>query len=422
MSSKTNDEYYKYSPFEFNKLYEFRLNSEYTDLPKATIQRITKCVTADYIMQGKYLQKPFPYHSFSAEIEWRWMATRGALTKRIAKWLKDNADTTLLDTTKTAIGTVVRDSITKNQDYYFDVTTDLQWQAGNFADGNSCFYTTADRKGIPKAMMAENRFAAVRFFKRYNNALLKRKTDEPNNIYYADDNYYYQGISRAYICFDAYRLNNVKMYKMFDLYQNIPLMVVFNGYGFSTKLIASILSSFTGLQTKRISITNNQKVTGGLYVNDGGFLLGDTEAIKLIKSYDFGVKWGSEDKIVEERVHQDIIEPLRDAGRHRDAEIEQLQKAPYIVYEKLYKRLRQENPTVEEQALEKVGVAKEVEEEPKKPAPRAIGDEFDEFDVIWREIEDGARRAAQGRFHIVGRAQHNNFEQFVQPLEAVAAN
>jgi hypothetical protein len=377
------------APFEFNKLYEFRLNSEYTDLPAHAVEKITKCITAEYIVKNNCLVRPFPTYAFMTENEWRWRSARGVLTKRVAKWLKDTIDMNLSNETKTAIGTIVREVISKDQDYYFDFVKEFKWPRGNFADGNSCFLTGGDRGHIPRAMEKEKRFGAIRFFKRYNNAVLAKTDNEQDNIYYADSNYYYCGISRAFMCFDEYKITSMTMYKMYKTYHAMPLIIVFNGYGHTTKQIASVLSSFLGLQMKNIGLTNNQKVSGGLYVNSDGILIGDAEAVKLVQSYDFSMEWQNEPKVITERIHQDKIEPIREMGISRQLELKEIKEGPLKLYNNIAKRLRKENP-IAGQAVEVEDPTYEVVEDHPRPIPEIVNvDEWRErVNNVWRDLHE----------------------------------
>jgi hypothetical protein len=271
---------------EFEKLYEFRLNSEYTLLSETAVESIGQAILVDYTINGKPLEKPFPIKSFLNEIRWCWMDTRGTLAKRLGKWLKDNLEFTLTDGTKTAVGNIVREHLAKDKIYHIDFTRNLTWPAGNFGDHSSCFMgTDAGRRDIPKEMMRDPRFAAMRFFKRSGNQIAHHKDDPKNNYYYTDENYYHQGISRAFLCFDSYVNEDKKA---------SPVIIVFNGYGLTTNLIADVLSSFVGLASRKIDLSNNNHVSGGLYINSHGIAISDNSILDLFAGYDFGMKWKNE--------------------------------------------------------------------------------------------------------------------------------
>lgn len=275
------------NPFETNKIYEFWVNSEYSLLPPEIIEQMIQAVMFAYYIRGPFLKPPFPARTLANQIHWAPMHTGGALVKRIAKWCKDTLEFKLTDDVKTALGGIMRKAVMKDQTYYFDVVTRLKWNRGNFGDHDSCFLTGGARQDIPQAMEEENKFAAIRFFKRCPNKLTGYQTNEDGNIYYADSNYYYTGYSRAFMCFDNYKFKDV----------TYPQIIIFNGYGFSTEKIGGLVAQFLGSSTKKIGLTNNRSASGGLYVNSDGVLVGEKSIIDTIASYDFGMEWRNEQTV-----------------------------------------------------------------------------------------------------------------------------
>ncbi|TFH24419.1 hypothetical protein E4G67_02005 [Candidatus Bathyarchaeota archaeon] len=120
-------------PFELDKLYEFYMNSEYAELSQDTIEKVLKATLTSVAISSKEFI-PLKLASLVAEIDWQWMTNRGALHKRIGKWLKDKHNITIDETLSTARGNIVRESVVKEQTYYFDFVDKFQWEAGEFAD------------------------------------------------------------------------------------------------------------------------------------------------------------------------------------------------------------------------------------------------------------------------------------------------
>ena len=279
--------------FEINKLYELRINSEYSDLSNDIIAEITKTVITDFIFNSEDPFKSFPIYSFIGDVDWRWMSNRGALPKRISKWFKDNLNMYLTSDTLTSIGNIARKTILKDQIYYFDFTDEICWKQGNFGDHGSCFMreNPGETTPITKAMSEDERFFAIRLFRQHNHTLIKQENSEEKNIYYSDNIHWYSGISRALICND-----NVEVLRK-GVKIEYPLFIVFNGYGLSTFQIAGVVTKFLGTSSKRIQIANNKKVTGGLYVNNHGIVVGAEDIISSIVSYDFGLKYQFSEKV-----------------------------------------------------------------------------------------------------------------------------
>lgn len=311
------------NPFETNKLYEFWINSEYALLPPKIIEQMINVVQFVYNIEGRGLQQFFPFRTLANDIHWAPMHVGGALVKRIAKWCKDNLDFKLSNDVKTALGSVMRMATLKDQTFYFDIVTEFRWRRGNFGDHDSCFFGSGggSRQDIPRAMEKEGKFAAIRFFKRLPNKMTCYKTDDSQdqNIYYADENYYHQGYSRAFMCFDAFNKKGTTYYKGFSTDASYPMTIIFNGYGYNTEQIGGIVSQFLGLSSKKIGLTNNKSTSGGLYVNSDGVLIGERSIIDTIKSYDFGVRWHEEKTIpseigfkADERLTDEVAQNIRD--------------------------------------------------------------------------------------------------------------
>lgn len=261
--------------WDLNKLYTLEMNSECAELSEDVIERIMKCIITAVAVQGKFV--PLKIASLIQEIEWQWKSTRGSLPKRVGKWLKDNHDVTMPEELSTAIGNIVRESQVKDQTYYFDFVKKFDWEAGDFADTESCFWKGGTRGDVLPAMQKDPRFYAMRFFKREKQRALKR--EHSKTVFYVDGDYFHRGIGRIWVCADSIK----------HLKKSVPLYITFNGYGLTTAQGTAVFASYKSLSTSRIGLLNNKQYDGDLYTNEGGVAVGESSAIAEIKNYDFGL-------------------------------------------------------------------------------------------------------------------------------------
>lgn len=266
--------------FEVDQKYQLTIVSDEIELPPFTRGILEGLMTIQYYRDFPTARDKFKMHQFILEIEWRWLTNRGSLPKRIGKWYYDTYNKKLPESLASSIGNIVRKHTIPNKDYHFDFTRKFTWNSGDFGDGGSCFW--GDRSEIRQRMMADPRFYAMRFF--------TERQVEPNGvcstsreIFYKNDKNYYNGMSRAWLVKDEVKVEVNKK----EL--TAPIHIIFNGYGMTTEQIASVFASYMGEAMKAIPLTNYAKVTGGLYVNDTGYLIGDKSVIDKVGAYDFGV-------------------------------------------------------------------------------------------------------------------------------------
>jgi hypothetical protein len=196
---------------------------------------------------------PFPPKDWS----WDWCVNGrgeyvGTLPKRLQKYYYNEWKIKLGKETISQIGNLGRQHCPKTEQvgYFFDFTQTFDWDAGDFGDDGSCFWSC---HAAARDMLAENGAYAIRFYEDKNGE---------------------DGYARAWLV----RKNDY--------------LVVFNGYGMETLRIARILSAYLdNAYYKRISLTNNYEESGTLYINGGGgFLVGSQQVVNNISSLDFG--WG----------------------------------------------------------------------------------------------------------------------------------
>jgi len=267
-------------------LYHLTINSEYIPLSNDVIVEIIKAVAIDMIANAPTVLSHFSMDTLYREIDWRWMADRGTLVRRISKWFYEHKLTAVSPVGLSAVGNIVRKHIVKNQEYHIDFTNKFDWRAGQFADSGSCFWD--GREAIRGNMEKSGKFLAVRFFREEDHGTfikgVARVDTKLSRFYAKDDRYTYTGIARAWICQENITHKGVTS----------PVWIVFNGYGIATKQIATIVAAFHNQSIKKIAITNNGSKHGGLYTNGDGYLVGPESLIKDKETYDFGVPFRNE--------------------------------------------------------------------------------------------------------------------------------
>lgn len=278
----------KKTDFTLDQLYHLTINSEYVALDGVTIREVMEAVRLDLAVQKSWQEK-FLYHDLYRSIEWKWMSERGVLAKRIAKWYHDTYSLKLLPETSTAIGSIVRKTILKDQVYHFDFTQNFDWNSGGYGDSGSCFMSNGHRSDILKSMRTDKRFHAVRFFDACES---DEKINPVFGLKYREEKILYKGHSRAWLVKDQVKVPVGGK----DNIVSDDIWIIFNGYGLGTKTISSVLSSAFGLAFHPVVVTNNKGIHGGLYLNDDKcYILGEHGVIKNIEHYDFGLPHGNEE-------------------------------------------------------------------------------------------------------------------------------
>lgn len=310
--------------FETDQIYTLIVSSDYTVLPPGCIDKIRDVVYLDHYLNGNHgfskkanlddlnvyiledkrsttsqsHARRNGYHLselndymlihhklFSDEGKFTWRNQAGLLPKRLAKSFKLLTGGELSNDALTAIGNIVRSYSLKDKEYYFDITRNFTWRAGDFSDHMSCFWT--NRTDIRTSMEADNRFHAIRFFKKreYENGMPTRAyTDQ--KLYYDNEKekVFYTGIARAWFTKETITLEPTN-----DVATERDVYVLFNGYGMATKEMSTVFTSFLGMNAKSIPLSNNRQKHAGLYVNGDGFIIGDQMLLDKVTSYDFGL-------------------------------------------------------------------------------------------------------------------------------------
>lgn len=249
---------------------EFEPTADIQPLPDEVIQR---CI--ELLYRIRYEEDPmrawetFPWFDITVGLNWKWTAPGGTILKRIQKWYYKQFGTNLKDVTLETLHEIIRSKVPKFKKHYIEFTQDLNWRDGDYGDSGACFFY--GRSVIRDEMQKDGRFWAVRFYKA--GAYGARKA--------CADGTCVAGYARA-----LFALEEIKINKKLSL----PYIVVFNGHTLPTDKVAQILSAYFQMPYKWMNATNNRITTGGLYVNDGGYIIASQKALDGIDTYDFGLK------------------------------------------------------------------------------------------------------------------------------------
>jgi len=272
--------------FEIDQLYTLIISSDYVQLSDTIRNEIRRVILADLFMSyldgrtKKYSENEA--NSLLDSIELKWRSPEGLLPKRINKIYHRLFGIQLSEYTSAAIGNIVRKELLKDQEYHFDFTKNFDWVAGDFADGQSCFWQ--GRKDIRRSMNADKRFYAIRFFRRNEYEGKLKLITGSGNVYHKRKDAYYTGIARAWLGKETIKYEPVK-----GVVVEKSMYFIFNGYGMTTPEISTVFTKYLGLSSSKISLTNFRNTAGGLYVNGDGYVVGDPALISKASHYDFGL-------------------------------------------------------------------------------------------------------------------------------------
>jgi len=158
------------------------------------------------------------------EIGDAWTTRAGKFPKRVQKYLRRKGIKAAPEIVS-EIGNIASRHVAQQSTYHVDFTQTIDWRAGQFGDGGSCYWGT---NAGARDMLAENGAYAIRF--------------------YDDDE---RGIGRAWLA----------------PYGNSWIM--FNSYGLDLFTVARVMSHAFGWTYQRIRLENQGTATGVLYINSG---------------------------------------------------------------------------------------------------------------------------------------------------------
>lgn len=219
---------------------KFRVDIPANEVPAPALREIQQVIRNEYgsVDFGKYF-------------DWSWQVDKGPLTGklpgRIADYIYKNFGNKLPLTTVERIGNVVKRHMPSagNETIVFSFAKNIDWGAGKFGDGQSCFWTS--RKDCRDNIKANKGFA-VQF---WNPAT-------PDT-----------GKGR---CWGA-------------LAENDSVIVLYNAYGVALSEMARALSSFFKCDYRSVNLYINGSTSETVYVNSGtGYVLGQSKTIEALTS------------------------------------------------------------------------------------------------------------------------------------------
>lgn len=197
----------------------------------------------DIVRRATFREHPFsstPYID-----DWRIVTNGGKIAKRIAKLCHENG-IELTDQEKEQIGNYSNMYRVRNKTYHFEFSHDLMWNAGDFADRGSCYWT---EYCFARPTILANNGGAIKF--------------------YRDPEVTWRGIARCWFVMDA---------------PEPGMITIFNGYGMQTSEIAALLFVWGGFKAmRRVSIASSADV----YFNGDGYILSP----RPINQRDINFQW-----------------------------------------------------------------------------------------------------------------------------------
>ena len=197
----------------------------------------------------------------------------GSFCKRVAKYFYQTETFKISSDNLGKLGHIMSKHTDKNSQYIIDYTQKFDWDAGDFGDGGSCFWSC--HKSARYALENEGAYA-IRFY---------------------HDTFSRYGYARAWI------------YPTNDFY------IVFNGYGLETTDTARIMAHQLKMSYRKIELSNHGEKEGFLWINGSkengdsygnGFIIGPESVVHGRTHYDLSI----EDETVmchncEDRIDQD---------------------------------------------------------------------------------------------------------------------
>jgi len=270
--------------FQEDFLYTYKLDSSYEELDKSIISKVMSIIWLENIMTSPKSGTSFSASDILKEIKWQWKTEGGTLVTRLAKWYREKFGNKLSDDSATAIGNLVALSLGKVTTYYVDFTRNLTWEAGDFADGGSCFWSCHKEARIQ--LGSDRRFYAMRLFRCIKKPRKGAKAKDITSlkVFYETDESYCVGVSRVWL---GVGILPVPKSKIKD--HKKTCYITFNGYGYNHDFFARLLAGIFGLDHKYIQLRNNDRTGGKLFINDNGYIVGPKSVIEPVDKYDFGM-------------------------------------------------------------------------------------------------------------------------------------
>ena len=216
----------KLSEAEINKIHLPKLVLDIKiklNVPTGIITTEGRSIIDDW-MQGKDLPCLPDWWDYKTQVPGRGEYV-GSFCKRVAKYCYQEFKIKLTSNQLGELGSIMSHHTNKNNKYILEYTQDLNWEAGDFGDEGSCFWSC--HKSARRTLEEYGAYA-IRFY------------DVKNSN---------RGIARAWIC------------------QQKNYYVLFNGYGLETSDIARTMAHHLNLSYRCIQLQNNEEKEGFLWIN-----------------------------------------------------------------------------------------------------------------------------------------------------------
>jgi len=183
---------------------------------------------------------------YNSKFDWDLDKTKGKITKRIRRFIKDNFDYKLSDKDISEIGNIIAENTINPSNVEFDFDENFCWSAGDFGDSGSCFWGS-NREAKDMIQGADG--FAIRTYQ--NDSGDGRAWIIPHN--------------RGWVLFNGYRNARDKDTEYFS---NILFEILTKKFG------------LTDIVKTRVYLSNNNSGSDTLYINsDRGFLFSTRENV-----------------------------------------------------------------------------------------------------------------------------------------------
>lgn len=230
----------------------------------------------------------FPWGELAHGIDWKWYdKAKVALPRRLANLLYKYKFKFPIKFWG-ELGNMLRERIPVTHKVVIRIANQFNWKRGMFGDGGSCMWD--GRAHIRTAMAQQGKFLALQMF---SPELMWAKDD--TMVVTVDGKEYYSQ-ARCWLHPTDVTIGGQDEYIVaaFNSYGGIPLSTM--------ALVIQGLIEADGY--KQISISNNDRTSGGVYVNGGqGRLIGSEAALKAIGHLDFSFKNNYDSQGGQRRAH-----------------------------------------------------------------------------------------------------------------------
>lgn len=241
-----------------NTLLTFTIDRDQLVIPDDTRDKVLKKLGFAWTKVAGNTYDTFPTIALRSDIDWTWLTDRGTLPKRIRSFMHKEHKFEVSDNILGQLGDICLKDLPKSQDYYFDVSTQLNWRSGDFGDHQSCFLNHDGSPGYTlKRMDDDGRFAALRFFRPFpkNDEVLNHSVGF-DGVTYTKEDEIYMGVSRSWL-----------------FHTSEESTILFNSYGYNTSTSAEIFGRYLGIPKKEVSIEDTD-----LHINgDYGFIFSNSK-------------------------------------------------------------------------------------------------------------------------------------------------